>query len=193
MSFTTGILLFDGVDELDVVGPLDVLSYASHWGQNGRVFTIGLHRGLLSGANGLRFEAAHTTEDAPPTDLLIVPGGRGTDALARDTRFLEWLRKRAESAHLICSVCTGSFVLQAAGLTHNRRITTHRARLEDLRSAQLGEVVEGVRYVADGNIVTAAGVSAGIDMALWVVGQLYGDAHARWVRSALNYEPEPPY
>jgi transcriptional regulator GlxA family with amidase domain len=90
-------------------------------------------------------------------------------------------------------VCTGSFVLQAAGLVDGRRITTHSGAVEMLRASGRGEVVSGRRYVVDGHIVTSAGVSAGIDMSLWVVGQVYGEDHARRVTELIEYHPEPPY
>lgn len=193
MPIKTGILVFDGVDELDFVGPLDVFSYASGWGKDGEVFTVGRHRGSLRGVNGLAFEARYDMGNAPAMDIVIVPGGHGTEALSKDQSAIEWLRERALSARMICSVCTGSFVLQAAGLTEGRRITTHRKMLEQLKAAGPGNVVSGRRFVSDGKIVTAAGVSAGIDMALWVVGQVYGEAHARNVRASLDYDPAPPY
>lgn len=193
MSVVCGILVFDGVDELDFVGPLDVFSYASGWGRNGKVLTIGRHEGALRGVNGLKFEAQYTIRNAPPIDILIVPGGRGTEALSKDQAVLDWINERAAHARFVCSVCTGSFVLQAAGLTDQRRITTHSKMIAQLRAAGSSEVVSGERFVTDGNIVTAAGVSAGIDMALWVVGEVYGAEHAKSVRASLDYNPAPPY
>ena len=193
MSITVGIFLFDGVDELDFVGPLNVFSYASGWGRNGTVLTIGRHACSMQGVNGLRFEAQYVMDDAPMTDVLVVPGGLGTQELSIDEAVLGWLRERAASARWICSVCTGSFVLQAAGLTRGRNITTHSKMLEQLRSHGGDHVVGDKRFVPDDKIVTAAGVSAGIDMALWVVGQLYGEAHAKAVRASLDYDPAPPY
>lgn len=193
MSVTVGILLFDGVDELDFVGPLDVFG-AAGWGRDDtKVVTIGSRRTPFRGGNGLAFTAAHDLSDAPQLDVVVVPGGHGTTQLVEDKEVLDWVRAAAASARWICSVCTGSFVLQAAGLTEGRRITTHSMAVELLRSANSGHAVAGERYVVDGNMVTSAGVSAGIDMSLWVVGQIYGEDHARAVRALLDYYPAPPY
>lgn len=196
MSVTVGILVFDGVDELDFVGPLDVFG-AAGWGRDDtKVVTIGSRPTLFRGGNGLSFTAEHDFSDAPQLDVIVVPGGFGTYQLVEDQLVLEWLRAVAASARWICSVCTGSFVLDPAGLTEGRRFTTHSGALDLLRStksAKSGHVVDGQRYVVDGNLVTAAGVSAGIDMSLWVVGQLYGEDHARTVKANLEYYPEPPY
>lgn len=187
MAITVGILVFDGVDELDFVGPLDVFG-AAGWGRDDtRVVTIGSRLTPFRGVNGLNFAAAHDFTDAPPLDVLVVPGGLGTDALVRDDAVLDWLRSAAREVRWLCSVCTGAFVLQAAGLADGRRITTHFGATGLLRSVHTGEVIEGQRYVVDGNLVTAAGVSAGIDMALWVVGQLYGEEHSATVASLIEY------
>ena len=193
MPVTIGILVFDGVDELDFVGPLDVFSYATGWGHNGRVLTVGARRTVFRGVNGLSFMAGHDLANCPPIDVLVVPGGIGVEALLADKAVLDWVIQVAASAQWICSVCTGAFILQAVGLTEGRRITTHSAMTDRLRAANKGIVVEGERFVADGNIVTAAGVSAGIDMSLWVVGQIYGEDHARTVQANLDYNPVPPY
>lgn len=194
MSVTVGILVFDGVDELDFVGPLDVFSYAANWGLNGnKVVTIGSQLTQLRGVNGLAFTAQHDLSDSPHLDVIVVPGGHGTSQLAKDEVVLEWVRSVAASARWICSVCTGSFVLQAAGLTEGRQITTHSGMIDQLKMAKSGNVVEGQRYVVDGNLVTSAGVSAGIDMSLWVVAQIYGEDHARTVRTNLDYNPAPPF
>lgn len=193
MSVTTGILVFDGVDELDFVGPLDVFSYATGWGENGKVLTVGKRRTTLHGVNGLSFMAGYDFSGCPSIDVIVVPGGQGVDGLLADKAVLDWVTHVAASAQWICSVCTGAFLLQAAGLTEGRRITTHSGMIDRLRAIHNSAVVEGERFVADGNIVTAAGVSAGIDMSLWVVGQIYGEDHARTVQANLDYKPVPPY
>lgn len=192
VTVTIGILLFDGADELDFVGPLDVFSYASGWGSNGRVVTIGREIGVLRGGNGLSFLPAATLADYPALDVLVIPGGMGVDAVIADPQMLDWIRSISANARWVCSVCTGAFVLQAAGLTDGKRVTTHSGMTAKLRATGTGTVVDGERFVVDGNLVTAAGVSAGIDMALWVVAQLYGTDHARTVRAQLDYDPAPP-
>jgi transcriptional regulator GlxA family with amidase domain len=191
---TVGILVFDGVDELDFVGPLDVFGAARKLGREEiEVITVGTKRIPLCGGNGLSFMASHDFSDAPPIDVLIVPGGFGAFDLVKDHIVLDWIAGVSRSARWTYSVCTGSFLLQAAGLTEGRRITTHSQAIEMLRSAGEGEVIEGERYVVDGNLVTAAGVSAGIDMSLWLVGQIYGEDQARSVKLGIEYTPVPPY
>jgi transcriptional regulator GlxA family with amidase domain len=108
---------------------------------------------------------------------------------------LEFLAKKASECEWVTSVCTGSGVLEAAGLTRGKRITTHWGYLSTLRENAGGEttILENVRYVRDGRLLTAAGVSAGIDMALWLVGELFGVAHARLTQKAMEYDPAPPY
>lgn len=193
MTLTVGILVFDGVDELDFVGPLDVFGAAGFGRDGDKVVTIGSRRTPFRGGNGLSFQAEHDFTDAPLLDVVVVPGGHGTDQLVEDKLVLDWLRAAAGSARWTCSVCTGSFVLQAAGLTEGRRITTHSMAVDQLGLAKSGYAVAGERFVVDGDIVTSAGVSAGIDMSLWVVGQIYGEDHARTVRALLDYNPAPPY
>ena len=193
MSLNVGILVFDGVDELDFVGPLDVFSYALGWGKDGRVVTVGRELNAMRGVNGLKFVPECEISDAPTLDVVVVPGGHGATEAAKDAAILEWVDRAAQSARWVCSVCTGCFILQAAGLTDGHEITTHSGMLDELRSAKRGHVVAGQRYVIDGNLVSSAGVSAGIDMSLWVVGQLFGEDHAKFVRAALEYEPQPPF
>jgi transcriptional regulator GlxA family with amidase domain len=194
MELTVGVLVFDGVDELDFVGPFNVFSAAGFGRSDTTVVTIGSRRTPFRSGNGLTFSAQHDFSDAPPLDVLVVPGGYGTEQLVGDPEVLAWIRQVAASVRWLCSVCTGSFVLEAAGLVQGRRITTHSGAVEMLRaSGSSGEVVAGERYVVDGDLVTSAGVSAGIDMALWVVGQLYGEDHARRVIELIEYAPKPPY
>ena len=123
---------------------------------------------------------------------MLVPGGQGTRRLADDPTFLGRLVEAATGAAWVTSVCTGSLLLHTSGLAKGRRLATHWA-FED-RLAELGaEVVRDVRWVRDGNVVSSQGVSAGIDMALWLVGQLHSPAHARAVQRYIQYEPAPPY
>jgi transcriptional regulator GlxA family with amidase domain len=191
MAITTGILLFDDAEELDFAGPFEVFTMARREGD--RVVTIAEGEGPVRGAKGLRVLPDHRLEDAPELDVLLVPGGQGTRREAENPVLLEWIRKRAARCSWVTSVCTGSLLIHAAGLAAGKRITTHWAFVETLRQRGGAEVLERVRYVRDGNLVTAAGVSAGIDMALWVVGQLHGVAHARNVQRLMEYDPAPPY
>ncbi len=193
MGTTTGIVLFDGAEELDYVGPWEVFTMARRSDEDDRVVTIAERPGPVSSAKGLRVLPDHGFDDAPDLDVLLVPGGQGTRMEAENPVILDWLRKASERCTWVTSVCTGSLLLSVAGLTRGKKITTHWGFIEALRKRSDADVLEGIRYVRDGNVVTAAGVSAGIDMALWLVGQLYGIPHARNVQRMLEYDPAPPY
>ena len=192
MTLTTGVLLFDDAEELDFVGPWEVLTMARKQGDT--VVTIAERPDPVCCAKGLRVVPDHTLADAPALDVVLVPGGKGTRREVDNPVLLDWLRGAAESATWVTSVCTGSFLLHAAGPAKGRRVTTHWAAIDELR-ARGGDltVVVDARGVVDGNVVTAAGVSAGIDMALWLVGQLYDVPHARAVQRFIQYDPAPPY
>ena len=201
LKTTIGIVLFEAAEELDWVGPFEVFTMARQMsGEAGpaagiEVVLASETGGRVTGAKGLRVEVDHTFESAPAFDVLLIPGGIGTRSEMKNPRMLDFLRKQAEDAEWVTSVCTGSAVLQAAGLTAGRRITTHWGYLPALReAAKDGTVVlEQVRYVRHGHLLTSAGVSAGIDMALWLVGELYGRDHARLTQKAMEYDPAPPY
>ena len=191
MGLTTGILVFDGVEELDFVGPFEVLTAARREGD--RVLTVAQTTDPITCAKGLRVLPDVSFAEAPQLDVLLVPGGRGARERVDDTPTLEWITQAAASSQWVTSVCTGAFLLHAAGLTNGRTITTHWAWVDHLRERGDTTVLDTVRYVRDGNLVTAAGVSAGIDMALWLVGELYDVEHARNVQRVIQYDPAPPY
>ena len=194
MAITTGILLFDKAEELDFVGPFEVFKMARHSGhEDDRVVTIAERAEPVRGFGGLRVIPDHGFADAPPLDVLLVPGGQGTRREAENPALLEWLRKAAGPCTWVTSVCTGSLLLHGAGLARGKRVTTHWGFVTQLRERGDVTVLEKVRYVRDGNLVTSAGVSAGIDMALWIVGQLYGPDHARLTQKLMEYDPAPPY
>jgi transcriptional regulator GlxA family with amidase domain len=190
---TTGILLFDGVEELDFAGPWEVLTMGKLLRPDDRAVTIARTCDPVRCAKGLRVLPDHTFEDAPALDVLIVPGGDGTRALLHDRPTLDFVQRCAARAQWTASVCSGSLVLAAAGLLDGRSATTHWAVLPELRRFERVDVVEHMRYVRDGNVVSAAGVSAGIDMTLWLFGQLSSPADARKVQRLMQYDPAPPY
>ncbi len=200
-AFTVGLVLFDDAEELDWVGPFEVFTMAREVsGETGpaaglRVVLVSERGGVVKGAKGLRNEVDAAFAEAPPFDLLLIPGGIGTRRELAHPPMLDFLRKQAADARWVTSVCTGAAVLEAAGLTKGKRITTHWGYLPTLRenAAPATEVLENVRYVRDGQLVTAAGVSAGIDMALWLVGEIFGVDHARLTQKAMEYDPAPPY
>jgi transcriptional regulator GlxA family with amidase domain len=192
MSLTLGILLFDGVEELDFAGPFEVFGMACH-GREARVVTVAERAEPVTGFNGLRVLPDFSFETAPALDVLLVPGGVGTRKQVENPVLIDWLRRTAPGCRWVTSVCTGTLLLHEAGPARGRRVTTHWSFVETLRERGQVEVLEDVRYVRDGNLVTAAGVSAGIDMALWLVGQLFDPAHARRVQRMMQYDPAPPY
>lgn len=190
---TIGMVLFDDAEELDFVGPWEVFTMACALRSEGRVVTVAEHDRAVRCAKGLRVLPDHTFADAPALDVVLVPGGQGTLAEMANPVLLEWLRRAGAKATWVTSVCTGAGILHAAGFARGKRVTTHWTYLDTLE--QLGDVtvLRGPRYVRDGNVVTAAGVSAGIDMALWLVGQLHGPEFARYVQRGMEYHPAPPY
>lgn len=195
MAITTGILLFPDAEELDFVGPWEVLTSAATFGpgQGDRVVTIAERAEPVRAAKGLRVLPDHAFADAPALDVVLVPGGMGTRREVDNPALIDWLREAGASCRWVTSVCTGTLLLHEAGFARGRRVTTHWAFVPALRERGDVEVLEKVRYVRDGNLVTAAGVSAGIDMALWLVGQLHGPEHARAVQTYIQYDPAPPY
>jgi transcriptional regulator GlxA family with amidase domain len=193
MALTTGILLFEDMEELDFVGPWEVFTMAGLGRAEDRVVTIAERAEPVRAAKGLRVIPDHSFADAPPLDVLIVPGGQGTRKQVENPVLIDWLRKAAVPCTWVTSVCTGTLLLHEAGIARGKRVTTHWAFVETLRQRGEIDVLENVRYVRDGRLVTSAGVSAGIDMALWLVGQLHGVAHARQTQRLMEYDPAPPY
>jgi transcriptional regulator GlxA family with amidase domain len=186
-----GVYIYELAEELDWAGPWEVLaSWARAWPDDGvEAFTITDSTDPVRGANGLRVLGDHTWETAPSIDLLVVPGGNAS-APAADEKLLERLRSINARGGLVTSVCTGAFVLQAAGLLEGKPASTHWGSVERLR--ELGVDVRDERFVDAGDVVTSAGVSAGIDMALHLVARLHSTERAREVRRYIQYDPEPP-
>lgn len=190
-----GILLFDGMEELDAIGPWEVLaSWTQQFPEDGYdVSLFSRHGSRVRCAKGLVLHPPLSYADAPTWDVLIYPGGRGTRAHLKDEDQLKWVRHQREAMPLLISVCTGSLVYAAAGLLAGRPATTHWGSLDTLRELDPSiEIRPDERYVDDGEIVTAAGVSAGIDMALHMVRRLAGADRTREVRRNIQYDPQPP-
>lgn len=193
-QLSVAVLLFDGVEELDFVGPWEVFTMAKLLGGSVDAFTLGWPDRPLTCAKGLRVIAHHAFADAPPADVVIVPGGKGTRALAKDEVFLGQLRTYLAAAKFQASVCTGAALLGRTGFLDHRRATTNRSAFDFFRaSAPKAELVTDQRYVHDDNVITSAGVSAGIDMSLWLLGMLLGETLARDTQKYMEYYPEPPY
>ena len=190
-----GILLFSGVEELDAVGPWEVLSSwtRNHPEDGYRVCCLSQDGGPVECAKGLVVQAHHSYADAPPLAVLIYPGGQGTRPHLRDDAQLDWVRRQRAEIPLMASVCTGSLVYAAAGLLSGRPATTHWGSLDLLAELDPSiDVRPDQRFVDDGDVITASGVSAGIDMALHLVDRLAGTARAREVRRYIQYDPQPP-
>lgn len=190
-----GILLFDGVEELDAVGPWEVFGFWTNtWPDDGwQVLCFAADGRQVTGAKGLTIVPQHATADLPPLDVLLHPGGRGTRPMLTDAGHLDWIRAQRAAVPLMTSVCTGSLVYAAAGLLTGRPATTYWASMGTLTELDPSiEVRPGDRFVDDGDIVTSAGVSAGIDMALHLVARLASPDRAREVRRGIQYDPEPP-
>ena len=189
------VVLFDGVEELDFAGPWEVLAaWATQYPDDGvTVFTVADTTDVLRCAKGLRVVPDHTWETAPAADVILVPGGAGIYPQLENPAFLDRLRAHNKRGTLVTSVCTGALALAAAGLLRDRPATTWWGRHD--RLAELEPTVEvrpDDRFVDSGEIVTAAGVSAGIDMALHLVARLHSVERARDVRRYIQYDPEPP-
>jgi transcriptional regulator GlxA family with amidase domain len=194
-SLRIAVVVFPEAEELDWTGPWEVLSYwaQAHPGDGVEVFTLSQHGGEVRCARGLRVLTDHSWESAPPIDVLVYPGGRGTREQLGDQAIGRWLRDLAASGALMTSVCTGSLVFADAGLLDGLPATTHWDSLDHL--ASLGkdlEVRPAERFVDAGDVITASGVSAGIDMALHLIARLHSIERARQVRRAIQYDPQPP-
>jgi len=195
---TVGILIFDDVEVLDFCGPFEVFAMARRPDANDDasrlfdVYTIAETSRTVVCRGGLRVEPHYTIDDHPPLDLLLVPGGMGTRRERANARLLDWIAAQAGRAELTTSVCTGAFLLAERGLLAGRRATTHWASVEWMRSQYPQvEVVGDARFVDEGRVVTSAGVSAGIDMALYLVGRLHGHEVAAWTARRMEYDHAP--
>jgi cyclohexyl-isocyanide hydratase len=182
-----GSLLFERLDQIDLTGPFEVLSRIPN--STYRIF--GKSSAPTRDMRGLRLLPDAVLAEAPQLDLLHVPGGYGQEAVMDDEEVLAWIRDQAAGARSVLSVCTGALICGAAGLLEGRRATTHWASMHLL--PLFGAKAVNERVVADGNIVFAAGVTAGIDGALRVAADLRGDEVAQGIQLAIAYAPEPPF
>ena len=192
MNRTIGIVLFNGSEELDWAGPWEVLTAGARDGD--RVVTVAETLDPVRCAKGLRVLPDHTFDDCPQLDVILVPGGLGTRAERLNDAMTSFVAEQDAHTQWTTSVCTGSFILHGAGLLEGKRATTHWAALDEfLGFAPNQDLDREARWVVDGKVVTSAGVSAGIDMALWLLGQLYDVDHARATQRYIQYDPAPPY
>ena len=187
MPFQIGLLLFPDLTQLDLTGPYEVFTKFP----DTDVHLVWKTLEPVTAAGGMRLLPTTAFADCPRLDLICVPGGAGMNPLLTDAETLDFVRRQAEGARYVTSVCTGSLVLGAAGLLRGRRATTHWMSLPMLAAFGCEPVSE--RVVVDGNTVTGGGVTAGIDFALTVAGELFGAETARRIQLAIEYDPRPPY
>ncbi len=196
MSVTRiGILLFDGVELLDFAGPYEVFTLANRVaaGKGGQpeplsVFTVAERRDPVQTSAGLRVLADYPLDACPEIDILVIPGGPGSRREIKNASLLAWIAARARESAYVTSVCTGALLLGAAGLLDGKEATTHWAAFDELAAvAPAATAVRGRRVVHAGTIITSAGISAGIDLALVVVGQLLGDDARRLTAERMEY------
>jgi len=195
---TVGILLFEDVEVLDAFGPFEVFSVAQtpdpeDLGRNlFQVVTISETGDPLQTRGGLVVTPHHSFTNHPPLDILLVPGGYGTRAQVKNEALLDWLRERTAEAELRTSVCTGAFLYAEIGLLDGHAATTHWGSIDRLRTGYPDiDVQQDVRFVDEGTIITSAGISAGIDMALHVVARLHGTDAARATARYMEYDWRP--
>ena len=184
------VLVFEDADVLDIAGPYEVFAVAGR--REGlepfQVTLVGVAPGTVVLRGGFRVEPAFTMADAPTAEILIVPGGVGTRRLMEDPALLAWICRAAEQAELVLSVCTGALLLGKAGLLDGLEVTTHQSAIALLReAAPKARVRQGERFLDNGKVIVAAGISAGIDMALHVVERLLGAELAAEAAAYMEY------
>ena len=183
------IVVYPGFTALDFIGPYEVLRNLP----DAEVRFLWHQPGPIAADSGvLLIGATHSFDETPSPDIILIPGGMTTMEHARDAKLLDWVRKAHETTTWTASVCSGSVILAAAGLLDGKRATSHWMALPALKT--LGAVpVNDERIVHEGDIVTSAGVSAGIDLAMWLAGQIGGEGRAKTIQLAIEYNPQPPF
>ncbi|WP_033293534.1 DJ-1/PfpI family protein [Amycolatopsis jejuensis] len=188
---TFAFVVYPGLTPMDLVGPLQVINTFAETAPDVRVAVVGETLDVVGTDTPLRLAPSHTFADLPAPSWLLVPGGGAPTLQAMaDPTLMAYLRKAAATAEFVCSVCTGSLLLGEAGLLDGRKATTHWMFRDLLRAFGAEPVAQ--RWVEDGPVITGAGVAAGIDLALYLVGKLGGPAAQRLVQFGLEYDPQPP-
>lgn len=183
------IVLYPGFTALDFIGPYEVLRNLP----DAEVRFVWHEPGPVAADSGvLLVGATHSFDETPSPDLLLIPGGMTTFEHARDEKLLAWVRQANQSAAWTTSVCSGSVILAAAGLLEGKRATSHWMAVPTLKAFGATPVGDE-RIVHEGSIVTCAGVSAGIDLGLWLAGQIGGEAKAKAIQLGIEYDPQPPF
>ena len=193
MSISYGIYLYDNVANLDYIGPHETFGASLYLQGEGQLFTVAEELRPIISATGLQVIPDYTFETAPKIDVLLVPGAMNLESAMQSEKGQAWIKDVSQTTQYTTAVCTGALILQKIGLLEGRKATTHWQLIPELQKDENIKVLPEMRYVRDGNIVTAQGVSAGIDMALWLIGEIHSPDHAREVRKILQYDPAPPY
>lgn len=190
MRKTVAILVFDEVEVLDFAGPFEVFAVADELRSHSvfNVVTVAPRTGVVRARNGLNIVPHYDLDACPPSHVLVVPGGFGTRALLGNPVVVEWIRRRAHAAEATMSVCTGALLLAKAGLLDGLRVTTHHEAVDALRSLAPNATVDpSERFHDNGRILTSAGISAGIDCSLHLVGRLLGKAASSETAAYMEY------
>ncbi len=183
------VVLYPGFTALDFIGPYEVLHYL----EGAEVRFVWHEVGPIAADSGvLVVGATHSLDETPSPDIILVPGGITSFEHARDQTLLQWIRKAHETSEWTVSVCSGSVIMAAAGILKGKQATSHWSVLSALKPFGVTPVGDQ-RMVQQGKIVTAAGVSAGLDLGLWLAGQINGDGAAKAIQLAIEYDPQPPY
>ncbi len=197
MSRTVGILIFDEVEVLDFCGPFEVFSVtrnletptSNEADKPFNVYLVAEREGLVRTRGGMMVQPHYTTANCPQLDLLLVPGGWGTRREVGNRPLIEWIAERDQHTEMTASVCTGAFMLAEAGLLDGRRATTHWQSIERMaQTYPTTTVLPNVRYLDEGCIITSAGISAGIDMSLYLVQKWLGRAVAEQTALSMEYK-----
>lgn len=192
MRRNVAILLFDEVEVLDFAGPFEVFAVTDELRERSvfNVFTVAQRPGTVRARNGLKVVPDYSVDACPTPHVLVVPGGFGTRALLSNPVIIEWIRTKSRASEVTMSVCTGALLLAKAGLLDGLRVTTHHENIGDLRTlAPLALVDPGALFHDNGAILTSAGISAGIDCSLHLVGRLLGDGVAASTANYMEYGP----
>jgi transcriptional regulator GlxA family with amidase domain len=191
MRTNVAILVFDDVEVLDFAGPYEVFAVTDELRSHSAfdVATVATAHGTVRAHNGLKVIPDFSIDDCPPPRILVVPGGWGTRALLHNTVLIDWILKKSRVAEVTMSVCTGALLLAQAGILDGRRVTTHHEALDTLRKLAPKAIVDpGPRFHDTGSVLTAAGISAGIDCSLHLVGRLLGDDASAATAAHMEYE-----
>lgn len=182
-----GILLFDNMTALDAVGPYEVLARII----DAQIYFIGVEKKVYKDYYGLKLLADYSIAEIEALDILLIPGGYGIDILFNNLSLKNWIKQIDKTTKFTVSVCSGALLLAEAGLLEGKKCTTHWRRKEQLNKYNV--FIEEERYVHDGKIITSAGVSAGIDIALYLVSLIEGEQSAKLIQLGIEYDPKPPF